>query len=309
MASSQTTATFAVVVLNWNGAADTLECLESLRHSQVRLHLIVVDNHSSDDSVRQIREAELADTILESGANIGYAAGNNLGIRQAIAREFRFIAVLNNDTVVTPETFSVLAKYLEEYESMAVSPDIRYYDDCERSWFAGGVIDHGWPRHLEGWERPQNGGLQPTECLSGCCIAASRQTWERTGLFDPAYFLIFEDSDWSVRAREGGVRLCVAADGLIMHKVSRSFAAGPSSLLGSFYFARNGLIFQTRHAKRFMLRFVIQWLVRPSASSLIRRAGRREVAFRWLGGFAFVLRLHGRAPRLVERLAARIGRL
>jgi GT2 family glycosyltransferase len=298
----------AVVVLNWNGARDTLDCLRSLRKSHLPVHAIVVDNGSNDDSVREITDSGLADAVVETGDNLGYAEGNNVGLRLALQEKFPIVAVLNNDTVIEQESFKALLPYLADRERRALSPDIRYFDEPSRSWFAGGVLDNGWPRHLQSSELL--GDVEPlrlSECLSGCCIVAESETWREVGLFDPDYFLTFEDSDWSLRARAQGVKLYVATRSLIRHKVSRSHVSAPVSLLSSFYFIRNGLMFETRYAKHHRARFVFEWLVRPSLQALRRRASWPDVAFRWLGAVAFMIRISGRAPRAVERLAGRLS--
>ncbi len=187
----------------------------------------------------------------------------------------------------------------------AVSPEIRYFDRPGESWFAGGVVDRGWPRHLQPVELAGlEQSLRPSECLSGCCIVARRETWERVGFFDPGYFLIFEDSDWSMRAVRHGVALYVVTASTIRHRVSSSFGRGPASPLGGYYFVRNGLRFEARYFARYLPRFVVQWLVRP-VPALLRSGRGRELAFRWFGALAFAAGLRGRAPRVLERLAAR----
>lgn len=300
----------AVVVLNWNGADDTLACVESLRRSTVPIHIIVVDNGSTDDSVPRIRATSLADEIVLTGKNLGYAEGNNRGLRAALDGGFDVIAVLNNDALVAPDTLDLLRGQLPPSEHRAVSPDIRYLDRPDESWFAGGVIDRGWPRHLQPAELVNDPrALRPSQCLSGCCIAARRETWERVGLFDPKYFLIFEDSDWSMRAVGSGVSLYVVTGSTIQHHVSKSLRHGPASLLASYYFVRNGLRFEARYFTRQLPRFAYQWLIRPSPR-LARDRKLAELAFRWLGALALALAtgLSGRAPRAVERLATHLTR-
>jgi GT2 family glycosyltransferase len=298
----------AVVVLNWNGVDDTISCLESLRNATIPVHVIVVDNGSTDDSVQRIEALDLADELISTGANLGYAAGNNAGLRLALDAGFDVVAILNNDTIVAGDALKLLLEELPATEPRAVSPDIRYFDRPGESWFAGGVIDRGWPRHLQPAELAGD-DLAPrsSECLSGCCIVARRETWELVGLFDPSYFMIFEDSDWSMRALRHGVSLYVVPTSMVQHRVSSSFKDASASLLGSYYFARNGLRFEARYFATRLPRFTFQWLIRPiPALARNRRVG--ELAFRWLGALAFATRRSGRAPRIVERLASRTTR-
>jgi hypothetical protein len=298
----------AIVVLNWNGAEDTLACLASLRASTVPAYVIVVDNGSTDDSVHRITAAH-PDEIVRMTENCGYAVGNNAGLRLALDSGFDVIAVLNNDTIVAPDTFSLLLDELPPSQHRAVGPDIRYADRPEESWFAGGVIDKGGPRPLQPEELADDQrSPRPTPWLSGCCIVARRETWEHVGLFDPRYFLSFEDCDWSLRAVQNGVSLYVVTSGVIRHRVSSSTRQSSTAwLLSNYYFVCNGLRFETRYFARHVPRFGFQWLVRPGPE-LIRNRKCRPLAFRWLGAVGFVLARRGRAPRILERLAARSGR-
>ena len=299
------TSEVAVVVLNWNNALDSLECLASLRRSIEPVFLIVVDNGSTDGSEAQIRASGLADVVLQSGGNLGYAGGNNVGIRYAVQARFHAVCVLNNDTVVEPGALGTLLHQLGTGGALAVSPRIDYLDSPGVPWFAGGVIDRGMPLHLQPDQVPLTGcAARSSETLSGCCIMALSSTWQTVGLFDERYFLIFEDSDWSVRARRCGVQLQIADAALIHHKVSRSFSSGPASLLGCYYHARNGVRFHRKYACRYLVRFLDQWVLRPSIRA--GRAGAAPSTVRLLGALAGCAGPGGPAPRLLTRLVQRI---
>jgi GT2 family glycosyltransferase len=88
----------AVVVLNWNGGSDTTRCLRSLREHEPAVRIIMVDNGSTDGSVAAVEHEQLADVVMLAGANLGFAGGNNLGLRRAMDDGYAVIAVLNNDT-------------------------------------------------------------------------------------------------------------------------------------------------------------------------------------------------------------------
>lgn len=290
---------FAFVILNWNGAADTLACLESLRASTAPVHLIVVDNGSADDSLTVLRASGLADAVVSTAANLGYTGGNNVGLRQALREGFDVICVLNNDTVATPDFAEKLLFALPADSARAVSADIRYHDDPERSWFLGGTLESGWAYHSGSKE--QRAGATPV--LTGCCIAARADVWTRVGLFDESFFLTFEDFDWSLRAGSLGVELATVPEAILLHKVSRSFKSSASARrLGAFYFARNGMRFAWRWDRRNCLRFMIRQVMRPAIRELLR-VRNRDSLFPLFGIGAFWLGHKGPAPRVLARFA------
>lgn len=319
-AGSGGTAGVHVVVLNWNGRDDTLTCVRSvLADGIVAQHLVVVDNGSADGIEQALRAAHPDVTFVQSGANLGFTGGMNLGIRQCLAASAEFVCVLNNDTRVQPGMFAALVPFAEA--GMAVSPEVRYLHAPDKSWFGAGVVDarRCWPRHLTAPELDAldaaNPGTRVRECetLAGCCILASAATWRTVGLFDPAYFLLFEDADWSARARERGIPLVVARDALLLHAVSASFT-GAGALLASFYYARNGMRFArtrvTRHPVP-RLRFVRDRLVLPVLRRVRHgevRAGVHESLFIGAGLIADLLRIYGPVPRSVGRAAGRLAR-
>jgi GT2 family glycosyltransferase len=296
----------AAIVLNWNGADDSIACCESLRAGTLVPHVIVVDNGSSDDSVARLTATGLADELIAVGQNLGFAGGNNVGLARALELGAETIVVINNDTVVRPESFSVLSEVLTERPGSAVSPDIRYFDDPAASWFRGGIVDRGWPRHLQPSELSLPApAVTETEIITGCCLAASGETWRRVGLFDESYFLIFEDSDWSLRARRAGVDLLVASDSVILHRVSRSFAGRAGELTGSYFFVRNGLRFSAAHCARWIPVFLWRFLIAPAPRTL--RANPWLAAFQWFGALGFLLRQRGAAPPRLRRLAGKVA--
>lgn len=275
-----------IVILNWNGIDDTLECLDSLRASPMRPRLLVVDNGSDDNSVERIRESGLADEVIATGENLGYAGGNNAGIRRALEDGADVIGVLNNDTIATRDMLEHLLPRLEDGE--AVSPDIRYSDDPSVSWFGGATIGAGRPLHSS----IASDGETPA--LSGCCIFATKATWNQVGLFDEAFVLFFEDYDWSFRARSRGVKLRVVASATLLHKVSRSFRRARSQT-EIFYGTRNWLLFAWRWRRR-DLPAVLKEILLSNARTLKRG----EIGSAWactIGVAAFLAGQRGFAPR------------
>lgn len=294
-----------IVVLNWNGCTDTLELLAGLR--RVDATVLVVDNGSTDGTLDEVAEIYPEVRTLQTGANLGFAGGNNRGIEHAIESGAQIVIVLNNDTLVEPGFLEPLVAAIEQVPLRAASPDIRYATDPGQSWFRGGSVDLslGIPRHDSAQEAgTASHGTFPSQLLTGCCIGASVGTWRRVGLFDERMFLIFEDSDWSMRATALGVDLVVARDSRIRHKVSRSFH-GPSAALGTYYFTRNGLIFASRYlGVQGTFRFVVHHIVRPSIGDLRASRGRRTVLLRMVAILAAATGRRGQAGRWTHILAS-----
>jgi GT2 family glycosyltransferase len=294
----------AVVILNWNSARDTIDCLRSLKVYAPYATTIVIDNASTDGSDIEIVGSGLASVFIRNETNVGFAAGNNVGLRRAIEMGAPSIMVLNNDTVVTPAMVDHLLKALSEGHGRAVSPRIVYDHKPETVWFAGGIFDEGWPRHLQPHELSGVArGLRGSAFLTGCCLLARREDWMRIGLFDEDFFLIFEDSDWSLRARKGGMLLLVCDDAILRHKVSGSFRQGPASMLGAYYFGRNGVLFHARWQRRYLPGFLTRHVLLPLLRSLRLRQNRRSSGFVLAGAVAAFLGSRGAASDSVTRLA------
>ncbi len=200
--------------------------------------VILVDNASSDDTVKITGERFPNVTIIKNAENLGYAEGNNIGINFAVANGADYIFILNNDTVIEPGTISTLVQALEIDERViAASPLSYYYDQPNKIYFAGGKINNkGKTEHQ--LKIPQGEGAYTTEWLNGCAVMVRTKQLIEVGLFDPSYFLLFEDVDWSLRARKAGFELLVVPDARILHRVSSSFG-GPKSPELIYYFTRN----------------------------------------------------------------------
>ena len=120
-----------IILLNWNGKEDTIECLESLKHiTYPNYEILLVDNGSTDGSVECFRERYPGMEIIENGENLGFAEGNNVGIRRAMDEGADYVLLLNNDTVVDPEFLGELVKVGESDPKIGiVGPKICYYNN------------------------------------------------------------------------------------------------------------------------------------------------------------------------------------
>lgn len=287
-----------LIILNWNGCQDTLELLDGLRG--VQAEVLLVDNGSTDATVDEVRKRFPEVRVLENGENLGYAGGNNRGIEYALARGAEVVGVLNNDTLADPKFLAPLVAAVRSDERLAVSPEVRYASDPAVPWFRGGVVDSriGRPVHAD---------TDKTDFLTGCCLVANATAWRMVGLFDERLFLIFEDNDWSWRARRCGVRLKVVDDSIVLHKVSRSFT-GVAADIGTYYFSRNALVFAARHlGASAVIRATWFEVLRPAVRD-VRQGRPGSATLRTLGLLAAAVGRRGRAGRLVSTLATRAAR-
>ncbi len=237
----------AVIIVCYNGVADTLECLDSLsRLTYPDVQTVVVDNASTDGTAEAVRERFPDVHVLETGDNLGYAGGNNTGVRYALdtlRADYTFL--LNNDTTVTPGLLEPLVAYAEANRAAGIiGPLMCYYDVPETVWASGGTMsgrgdsilrDNGVPVAAV----PDH----PIEAdfVVGCGILVRRDVWETVGLFDERFFLYYEDSDLCFRARRAGYRCVTVPTARLYHKISRSTGADSEQTL--YYMRRNALLF------------------------------------------------------------------
>ncbi|HWP83428.1 MAG TPA: glycosyltransferase family 2 protein [Bacteroidota bacterium] len=251
-----------VILVNWNGKADTLECLSSLQkvhYSNARV--LVVDNASSDGSVEAFRSQFPSVELIENSVNVRFAGGNNVGIRHALERGAEYVLVLNNDTVVDAMVLDELIRTAESDPSIGmVGAKVLYYTDPQRIWFAGGRIHwwSGWIAHegIREMDRRQHDIVKDVDYLTGCCILAKREVIEEIGLFDERFFMYGEDVDWCLRARRAGYRLVFQPKAKVWHKVSVS-VGGHFSWFKNWNKLKSNLRLLWRYAKPY------HWLTIP----------------------------------------------
>ncbi len=241
-----------IVVLNWNGGADTVACLESLRRVVYpRLMTVVVDNGSTDDSVERIAAAFPDVPVLRTGANLGYAGGNNVGIRYCLEHDAAdFILLLNNDTVVDPAFVDELVQAAERHPDAGLfapriyfeaRPTVRWYDGARWNPRISDFFHVGYDKEDDGSDE-----IGATDYASGCALFVRRDVLQRVGELDERYFLLFEEVDLCYRARRAGFGCVVVPRAKVWHKVSAAMGAFDAPL-SSYFHTRNRLLFGERH--------------------------------------------------------------
>lgn len=245
-----------VVILNWNGKEDTLNCLSSLESSDYpknALSVIVVDNGSTDGGSNAIRTAFPEVALLQNDENKGFAEGNNVGARFALKEEADFVFFLNNDTIVQQNTISELVKAFDRHANAGiVSPKIYFdYKGKKSIWFAGGDIDWAniYGKHIgvNEQDRGQYDEEKQTEFCTGCAMMVKREVLEEVGFFDGRFFAYYEDSDLSVRAKKAGFELWYIPRTTLFHKNAQS-GGGTGNIIQNYFIPRNRLLFAFKHA-------------------------------------------------------------
>jgi GT2 family glycosyltransferase len=240
-------------VLNWNGRDDTLECVESIKDiTYPNYHLIVVDNGSVDGSVSAIKKRFSDLTLLETGRNLGYAGGNNVGIQAALCHSAEFIFLLNNDTTVAPDLLNQFVEAARKFpDAAAFCGKIYRYEEPNRIWWA----DARWVESKGRFVCALEGALDSlstqdtitdTDYACGCAMFIRSALIREVGPLDSQYFLTFEETDWCFRVKRLGYRCLYIPKAKIWHKGSVSFN-GDDSPLYSYFFTRNRLLFAERH--------------------------------------------------------------
>ena len=249
------TPSVAVIVLNWNGTADTLDCLESLTHADYpRREIVVVDNGSQPSPVDRLRAAFPAVTYVATPHNLGYAGGNNVGLRYALDHGHDYAFILNNDTVVAPDFLTAAIRVAErDARIAAVGGKVLLYDDPTRVWVTYGTLTFRKGLvHLVGYYQVDDGRFdQPREVqwVPGTAILLRRSAVEQVGLFDEAFFAYHEDVDWCTRARQFGWRVVYAPDVRVRHKAHRSSGGAGFVTPRQYLAGRNMVLFVRKHAR------------------------------------------------------------
>jgi GT2 family glycosyltransferase len=245
-----------VIILNWNGTSDTVECLASIASTEgvdLGLDVIVVDNGSEIDPTAEIRSAYPQATVIGLERNVGFAAGCNFGIKEAIAKGADCIVLLNNDTIVNRGLFEEVTRAFHESSDIGIVGPLIYQSDGRQIDFAGAKIDFALGKFEHLRDLPEkNQRFYETDYVSGCCMMLSRAAIERVGLLDENLFAYFEDVDLCLRARRAGFRLTWIPTASIIHKGSasttRTLTEGTISPLKHYLIARNRTVIVNRHA-------------------------------------------------------------
>ena len=237
-----------IVVLNWNGLEDTLECLASIRtltYPNVRVH--VVDNASANNEAEVIEKQFPEVDVLRQKENLGFCGGCNAGIERALAEDADFVMLLNNDALVSPDLLeNLLGAYDQLDRPGAVSPVIFKYPDTKNIWFSIARWEADWRSGEakfrlaldEDYESLKDKKPYETEFACGCCLFVSTAVVREVGMFDERYFAFFDEAEWCVRMKQKGFTSYIIPSAHMYHKVGGS----TPSLVATYLLTRNRLL-------------------------------------------------------------------
>lgn len=259
----------SIIIINYNSTQLTNNCLYSIQKADVdksQINVVVVDNGSSEpfELPADLKKVGWI-AVIRSESNLGFTGGNNLGIEYAIEHEHvEYIMLLNNDTVVDKLLFKHLHRHLEEnVDCGIVCPKIyfaegrEYFSSSYKSsqlgkviWFAGGSIDWdnltAFHRGVDEVDRGQFVTQKEIEFATGCCLLLKREVIEKLGSLEDDYFLYFEDTDLSMRAKQLGYQIQYCDQAKVWH-VNAGSSDGAGSIVHEYFQNRNRLIFFFRY--------------------------------------------------------------
>ena len=258
----------SIILINYNAAEDTVDCLKSLRKIKTtgfKYNVVIVDNASKDIfSVPQNLESSNIE-VIRSEANKGFTGGNNLGIFYAVEKyNSDYVLLLNNDTTVDENFLKEMVRTAQAdprigmvgskiYFSKGREFHSESYNESELGnvlWYAGGSIDWNhlaaFHRGVDEVDKGQFDNQTESDFATGCSVLIKREILEKVGTFDKRFFLYLEDVDWSVRVKRAGYIIAFEPKSIVYHKNAGS-TGGSGSTTHDYYQTRNKLLFAFKH--------------------------------------------------------------
>ncbi len=259
----------AIITVNYNNPQDTVEFLSSLEGIHPCGHdtiTVVVDNGSTDDSVKQILKAHPRIDLVQTEVNLGFTGGYNRGIEYSLAWGADAVLIINNDTLIKDRKIvQNLAQTLKIDKNIGiVAPKILFapgyefhkdrYTEKDKGkvvWYGGGTFDWDniYSKHtgINEVDSGQYDHIKEVEFASGCCLLIKREVFERVGMFNSKLFAYFEDNDLLYKAKKHGFKLFYNGETSIYHKVSQT--SGVGSKIADYFTTRNRLYFGMQYGK------------------------------------------------------------
>ncbi len=261
----------SIIILTWNACKMTLEQLKDaskLDTSGLDVEMIIVDNGSIDETQEKLSEYKMPNMsykFIETGKNLGFAGGNNFGIKDALGRGSDYMILMNNDLILSKNIIKSLVDLAESDVNIGLIAPKMYFakgyefhknrynpkDLGNVIWYAGGIIDrdnvYSEHRGVDEVDKGQYDKIQETDFANGACVLVSRKLVEKIGVIDETFFLYWEDADYSESARIAGFKVIYTPDTWLWHMVSASTGSSGSPS-NDYFLTRNRLIFGLRYS-------------------------------------------------------------
>jgi GT2 family glycosyltransferase len=266
-----------IIILNWNSYADTIQLLGMLTEQTYKnFQIIIIDNHSTDKSIKKLTPYTRSITFILNKKNLGYACGNNVGIDVAINEQADYIWILNPDIRPRPETLFMLVDSMKQDSSIgAIGPRICYHDDPNKIYSDGGFIfpEKGFvivhKNHNRNLNETSENKISEVDYVNGSAIFIRLKTLQDIGKFRKDFFLYYEEAEWCLRAKKHGWKIVNMNDAVVYHQSSKK------GFRYHYFMARNR-IFLARVLRQYRMRsFEVEiaqlskFLKRPYRQNLI----------------------------------------
>lgn len=252
----------SIIILNYQGYQDTIDCVESLKKIDYpNFDIVIVDNASCNESAEELHEfiadqGKVDTKLMVSAQNWGFAAGNNIALREVFEQGSDYALILNPDTIVTgdfltklvtvsenPSRYSKLRQEIKKGKEMGFLGPRIFYEDKKTIYYNGGVIKKNLEAYLQDHGK-KSSELKPnkepfvTDYVTGTCLLVSKELYNKVGPMDEDYFMYYEDADWALQAQNKNFFHAVAPEAVIYHKGYQS--TGYLSYFYIYYLVRNG---------------------------------------------------------------------
>lgn len=252
-----------ILVLNYNGAKDTIECVKSLNNIKYdNYEIVVIDNKSTDNSLEILEKYKSYYTLIKSEENLGYAGGNNIGIQYALDNGADYVLILNNDTIVEEDFLNKMIEICKEENIFVASPKVYFYDS---------KLINSFGAKKDFLERVKNIGENDRDSdkysenrivqyIMGCCMLINTKVIKEVGMFDEKFFMYLEETDLCKRISEK-FKIIVCADSKIYHKCGASTKTNSKINYFTEYYFRRNLLYYLKKNCNIVKRIFIMLLI------------------------------------------------
>ena len=260
----------SIIVLTWNGYEMTKNQLENMAKLETKgldVETILADNGSTDGTIEKLTNFKLPNMkykLIPAGDNLGFAGGNNPSMKDAIKRGADYVILMNNDLILPKDIVTKLVSVAKNDKSIGLLSPKMYFakgyefhkDRYKKSelgkvfWYAGGIIDrdnvYSTHRGVDEVDKGQYDKQIDTDFANGACVLVTRELIKKIGYMDEKFFLYWEDSDYSEKARKAGFRVVYTPKTMLWHMISAS-TGGSGSPSNDYFLIRNRLVFGFRY--------------------------------------------------------------